>query len=189
MYLDYQEFVNQCQTNLEESQRFWEKEMATWQQVGQDYLSGAENQIIPDFQEKWCTQTVKETFTMWEKGWHFLEPWFHYSLSAGGNPSQNSYVEISKKLDQLNASQTQQKQVAADQKLEIDRQKVVITEHKKKTAELSRQVTLLKKDLTAQKQVAKSQAAELEAFKDNLGFQEKALAACEAQLKALKKSK
>jgi hypothetical protein len=189
MYLDYQEFFNCCQNHLEEGQKLWEKEMQNWQRISQQYLNGVENLLKPYSQDDWCSQTMKETLTAWEKGWHFWQPWFQNSFIAAVGPSPSNNAEMSKKLDQLGELQTEQNKAFADQKLEIDRQAQEITEHKKKVTELTRQLTLLKKEMTAQKKLTKSQAIELEAFKDNLSLQEKTLAACETHLKAIGKAK
>jgi hypothetical protein len=189
MYSDYQEFFNCCQTHLEEGQKLWEKEMQNWQRISQEYLNGVGNLLKPYSQDDWCSQTMKETFTAWEKGWQFWQPWSQNSFIAAVGQSPSNNAEMSKKLDQLGELQTEQNKVFADQKLEIDRQAQEIAGHKKKVTELTRQLTLLKKEMTAQKKLTKSQAIELEAFKDNLSLQEKTLAACETQLKALGKAK
>jgi hypothetical protein len=182
MYLDYQEIANQCQTILEESQQFWEKQVEMWEQIGQEYLNDIEAQIDPGYQEQWGTQAFKESFAVWEKGWHYLLPWFQSPFSIVGGFGFSEDRETSKKIEALSELQ-------AAQKLEIERQIQLISEHKNKITELTKQITLLKKDITSQKQTAKSQTVELEAFKDNLGLQEKSLAACEAQLKNMAKTK
>jgi hypothetical protein len=168
MYFDYDEFMTSCQAHLEESQQLWEKEMERWQQINQNYVNGFAYQIEPAFQGEWYTQTFKDLYAIWEKGWLNFTPWIQYSFWPIGDESQHSYEELSEELDQLNEFQSGQK---------------------KKNTELTRQLTLMKKDMAAQKQLSKSQAIELEALKDNLGLQEKTLSTLESRLKAIEKQK